>query len=142
MYSELEPDAFYLDIVERIIFRLKARLQAIDVENKININEWLDTPKITDYLTFDKFFREFHAKLPKKVFMIIDEFDGIPKKVLRNFLHTLRQIYHEKKLDPSHNYIHSIGIVGVKSVAQLDFDHTVSPFNCYYEPKGELYYIA
>ncbi|MBM3240649.1 hypothetical protein FJZ31_30565 [Candidatus Poribacteria bacterium] len=129
MYSELEPDEFYLDISERIKSRIRARLQKIDVEDKKSIKEWLDAQKITNHLTFDKFFREFHAQLPKKVFMIIDEFDGIPQKVIKSFLHTLRQIYHEKKLYPSNNYIHSVGIVGVKSIAQLDFDHTVSPFN-------------
>ena len=101
----------------------------IDIENKKFINEWLNTQKITNYLTFDKFFRDFHEQLPRKVFLIFDEFDGIPQKALKSFLHTLRQIYHEKKLYPNHNYIHSVGIVGVKSIAQLDFDHTISPFN-------------
>jgi len=163
MYSELEPDEFYLDISERIKSRIRARLQEMDfvsnafisdankelrskrvVENKKSINEWLDTQRITNYLAFDKFFREFHSQIPRKVFLIFDEFDGIPQKALKNFLHTLRQIYHEKKLYPNHNYIHSVGIVGVKSIAQLDFDaedqrmrqseaerseHTISPFN-------------
>ena len=127
MYSELEPDDFYLDIGERIISRIRSRLQEINVEK--SINEWLDTQSITNYLTFDKFFREFHFQIPRKVFLIFDEFDGIPQKALKSFLHTLRQIYHEKKLYPNHNYIHSVGIVGVKSIAQLDFDHTISPFN-------------
>jgi len=129
IYSELDPEVFYQDVGERIIFRLKTRLQALDVEDKNTINDWLDKQEITDYLTFDKFFRKFHAILPKKVFLIIDEFDGIPQKALRGFLHTLRQIYQEKKLNQTHNYIHSVGIVGVKSIAQLDFDHTISPFN-------------
>lgn len=129
MYSELESEVFYQDVGERIMLRLKTRLQALDIEDKNTINDWLDKQEITDYLTFDKFFREFHAKLPKKVFLIIDEFDGIPQKSIRGFLHTLRQIYQEKKLNPTHNYIHSVGIVGVKSIAQLDFDHTISPFN-------------
>jgi AAA+ ATPase superfamily predicted ATPase len=118
MYSELEPDAFYLDVGERTISRIRTRLQALDVENKNSINEWLDTREITNHLTFDKFFREFHAQLPKKVFMIIDEFDGIPQKAIKSFLHTLRQIYREKKLYPGNNYIHSVGIVGVKSLVQ------------------------
>jgi len=83
-----------------------------------------------DHFSFGQFFEGLQAKLPnRKVFLIIDEFDGIPQDALRDFLYTLRQIYHEKKLNPSHNYIHSVGIVGVKSIAQLDFDHTVSPFN-------------
>jgi len=59
--------------------------------------------------------------------MVIDEFDGIPREALENFLYTLRTAYHRKI--SGENYIHSVGIVGVKSVSQLDFDQSVSPFN-------------
>jgi hypothetical protein len=71
-----------------------------------------------------------HAQLPeKRVFIIIDEFDGIPQKSLRNFLYILRKIYNAKRRSAEYNYIHSVGIVGVKSIAQLDFDRSISPFN-------------
>ena len=129
MYSELEPDDFYFDIGERIKSRIRARLQEIDIKNKNAINEWLDKQEITNHLALDRFFREFHYQIPRKVFLIFDEFDGIPQKALKSFLHTLRYIYHEKKLHPSNNYLHSVGIAGVKDITQLDFDHTISPFN-------------
>ena len=57
--------------------------------------------------------------------MIIDEFDGIPQAAVKGFLHSLRYIYlSDELLCP-----HSVSIVGVKSITQLDYDRSVSPFN-------------
>jgi len=85
---------------------------------------------MTDHFSFGQLFESLQERLKnRKVFLIIDEFDGIPQEALRDFLYTLREMYHEKRRNPNHNYIHSMGIVGVKSIAQLDFDHTISPFN-------------
>ena len=60
-----------------------------------------------------------------KVVLLIDEFDGIPQTVVSDFLYALRQIYLSDELPCPH----SVGIVGVKSIAQLDYDRSVSPFN-------------
>ena len=57
--------------------------------------------------------------------LLIDEFDGIPRTVVSDFLYALRQIY----LSDEMHCPHSVGIVGVKSIAQLDYDRSVSPFN-------------
>ena len=57
--------------------------------------------------------------------LFIDEFDGIPKTVISNFLYLLRQIYLSQEMQCPY----SVGIVGVKSIAQLDYDRSVSPFN-------------
>lgn len=56
---------------------------------------------------------------------MIDEFDGIPQSVLSDFLYALRLIY----LSDEPRCPHSVGIVGVKSITQLDYDRSVSPFN-------------
>ena len=61
----------------------------------------------------------------KQVVLLIDEFDGIPRTVMSGFLYALRQIYLSDEL----HCPHSVGIVGVKSIAQLDYDRSVSPFN-------------
>ena len=62
----------------------------------------------------------------QKVVLIIDEFDGIPTSALKGFLHAFRHTYitHATLQCP-----HSLGIVGVKSIAQLNYDRSVSPFN-------------
>lgn len=130
VYSEDKPERFYPLVGERIIRRVEERLQSLDIPDWDKVHAWLSTQEIIDHHSFGQFFENIHSKFPnRKNILIIDEFDGIPQKALRGFLHILRQIYHEKKLNQSHNYIHSAGIVGVKSIAQLDFDHTVSPFN-------------
>ena len=77
-----------------------------------------------------EFFEEFAGFLvaeysEQKVVLIIDEFDGIPQGVLSDFLHTLRAIY----LSDEDRCPHSVGIVGVKSIEQLNYDRSVSPFN-------------
>ena len=61
----------------------------------------------------------------QKVVIIIDEFDGIPQTVLSDFLHSLREIY----LSDQNRCPHSVGIIGVKSIAQLNYDRSISPFN-------------
>ena len=77
-----------------------------------------------------EFFEQFadlleHHDTQSKVVLIIDEFDGIPQAVLSDFLHALRAIY----LSDEKRCPHSVGIVGVKSIAQLNYDRSVSPFN-------------
>ena len=61
----------------------------------------------------------------QKIVLLIDEFDGIPRGALRGFLHTLRSIY----LDDDPRCPHSVGIVGIKNITQLDYDRSISPFN-------------
>ena len=62
----------------------------------------------------------------QQVVILIDEFDGIPPEIVNDFLYTLRRIYISRT---SPRCPHSLGIVGVKSIAQLNYDHSVSPFN-------------
>lgn len=68
-----------------------------------------------------------HKEVPAftRVVLLIDEFDGIPRTVISNFLYSLRQIYLSQEMQCPY----SVGIVGVKSIAQLDYDRSVSPFN-------------
>ncbi len=136
IYSEAEPEEFYRHTGEEIIGSIRRRLQAhdsgrgVDVQQLGELDEWLAAQNIIDHFSFERFFGSLHAQLPsKRVCIIIDEFDGIPQKALRNFLYTLRKIYNAKKRSAAYNYIHSVGIVGVKSIAQLNFDHSISPFN-------------
>ncbi|MBM3236549.1 hypothetical protein FJZ31_09655 [Candidatus Poribacteria bacterium] len=130
IYSETDVKDFYENIGREIINGIKERLEQLVVPNIVEISEWLDVQSITNHLSLEIFFTNLHAKLPEsKLVLIIDEFDGIPKEALRNFLHTLRKIYHIKSRDANKNYLHSVSIVGVRSVSQLDFDRSVSPFN-------------
>ena len=62
----------------------------------------------------------------QKVVIIIDEFDAIPPKAVRGFLHSLRSIYLDQS---SPRCPYSVGIVGVKNITQLNFDQSITSFN-------------
>ena len=80
--------------------------------------------------------RRFFLKLPRllgygqsncpQIVLIIDEFDGIPRAVVSDFLHILRRIYLTGRETRSP---YSLAIVGVKNITQLDYDLSISPFN-------------
>ena len=61
----------------------------------------------------------------QRVILTIDEFDAIPRAALKGFLRSLRYIY----LSDQIRCPHSVGIVGVKGIAQLNYDRSISPFN-------------
>ena len=99
------------------------------------LTQFLENTTLTDHLSMVKFFENLaslldsdsHEGVPafKRVALLIDEFDGIPKTVVSDFLYALRQIYLSDEMPCPH----SVGIVGVKSIRQLDYDRSVSPFN-------------
>ncbi len=99
------------------------------------LTQFLEKTTLTDHFSMLLFFNQLtslldsdsHKDVPafKRVVLLIDEFDGIPRTVISNFLYSLRQIYLSQEMQCPY----SVGIVGVKSIAQLDYDRSVSPFN-------------
>ncbi len=99
------------------------------------LKQLLEDTTLTDEFSMMMFFRDLsslldsdshkHVTAFKRVVLLIDEFDGIPQDVVSNFLYTLRHIY----LSDEFQCPHSVGIVGVKSISQLNYDRSVSPFN-------------
>ena len=62
----------------------------------------------------------------QRVVVFIDEFDNIPQTAAADFLYALRRIYISRTIPRSP---HSLGIVGIKSIKQLNTDRSASPFN-------------
>ena len=128
--NNLEPAVFYDGLYEDICEEIEAAFQRRDSVSFQALIEFLDNTKITDHLSMRRFFRRFsnflkHHHNRQKVVLIIDEFDGIPRAVLSDFLYSLRHIY----LSGRNRCPHSVGIVGVKSITQLNYDRSISPFN-------------
>ena len=126
-YEGCTPSVFYSclyeDIFEEIENIFARRGEALSEA----LTEFLENAEITDHFSMRRFFRNFSKFLgDQRVILIIDEFDGIPKEAVRGFLHSLRRIYVSNS--PS-RCPHSVGIVGVKSITQLNYDRTISPFN-------------
>lgn len=90
------------------------------------LRQFLATTPLTDPHSMRQFFSRFATFLGnQRVILVIDEFDGIPQETVSDFLHTLRRIY----LSDRHRCPYSVSIIGVKNIAQLNYDWTISPFN-------------
>lgn len=127
VYEDCTPSVFYsglyVDICEEIE-NVFARRGEVFSEA---LTEFLENTEIADHLSMGRFFRRFSSFLgARRLILIIDEFDGIPKEAVRGFLHSLRRIYVS---NPVSRCPHSISIVGVKSITQLNYDRSISPFN-------------
>ena len=130
-----EPASFY----ERLFYIIQRQIKYVFRKRggapSEALTQFLENTTLTDHLSMEVFFENLesfldsdaHRDVPpfKRVVLLIDEFDGIPQTVVSDFLYTLRQIY----LSDEMHCPHSVGIVGVKSIAQLDYDRSVSPFN-------------
>ncbi len=156
VYEDVEPADFYEDLYPDIRVEIANVFQKRGLEPTAELSEFLTQAKITNHLSMGRFFgqltpllsqqgtdapprgtgprpTEFGAIQGKaaapprapRVVLIIDEFDGIPHAAAKGFLHTLRRIY----LTRGERCIHSVGIIGVKSIKQLNYDRTISPFN-------------
>ena len=93
--------------------------------------QFLKDTKITEHVSMREFFENLTGFLDlqfgvkQKVVLIIDEFDGIPQAAVNGFLHSLRRVYQSDETQCPH----SVSIVGVKSITQLSYDRSISPFN-------------
>ena len=86
----------------------------------------LETTQFTNHLSLRTFLKAFGKVLKdQRVVLIIDEFDAIPRSAVKGFLRVLREIY----LSGRTRCPHSVGIIGVKDLTQLDYDRSISPFN-------------
>ena len=129
-YKNLSPTDFYQTLYKRVCKEIAQVFQKRGHVPSDALTRFLDSTKLTNHILMMEFFEEFASFLEsqyseQKVVLIIDEFDGIPQAVLSDFLHALRSIY----LSDEKRCPHSVGIVGVKSIEQLNYDRSVSPFN-------------
>ena len=95
------------------------------------LTQFLENVQITNHLSVKRFFTRFarllesHYGIRQHVVLLIDEFDAIPRDAVTGFLRSLRHIY----LSGKTRCPHSVGIVGVKNIIQLNYDRSISPFN-------------
>ena len=125
-YVDSDADAFYRSLCKEICKEIKSIFQKRGKSPSDALNKFLANAQITEPISMREFFEYLGGLLENQRFvMIIDEFDAIPQDALRGFLHSLRQIY----LSGRERCPHSVGIVGVKSITQLNYDRSISPFN-------------
>ena len=126
-YKNLTPSDFYGNLTYDIREEIE---NAYHKRGKIpteTLRDFLDNTTFTDNVSMLRGLKTLARVLQnQQVVILIDEFDGIPQEVLSEFLYALRRIYISRS---SPRCPHSLGIVGVKSIAQLNYDRSVSPFN-------------
>ena len=125
-YVDSDADAFYRSLCKEICKEIKNVFQKRGKSSSDALNRFLANAQITEPISMREFFEDLGGLLESQRFvMIIDEFDSIPRDAIRGFLHSLRQIY----LSGRKRCPHSIGIIGVKNITQLNYDRSISPFN-------------
>ena len=130
VYADYSAAGFYIHLYEMIREELETSFQRRGLTLSRALVDFLDGTTLTDHVSMLDLFRHLGNLLAReageqKIVILIDEFDGIPRAALRGFLHTIRHIY----LTDAPRCPHSVGIVGVKSITQLDYDRSISPFN-------------
>ncbi len=130
-YVDLTPAVFYDYLIKDIHREIEHVFEKRDTTPSETLNQFLTDTEVTDHLSMRNFFQQLprfltHPDNGQKAVLIIDEFDAIPPDAVRGFLHSLRYIYldHSRIRCP-----HSVGIVGVKNITQLNYDRSISPFN-------------
>ena len=130
VYKNLSSSDFYEHLHRQIQRGIEQVFEKRNSTPSRALTEFLVNATFTGHLSMLEFFWQFANLLDaeyngQKIVLVIDEFDGIPQTVLSDFLHTLRHIYIAD--EPRCPY--SISIIGVKSITQLDYDRSISPFN-------------
>ncbi len=126
VYKNTSVAEFYDNLYQDICEEIENLFQRRDDILPEALSQLLEDTKLTDHHAMRRFFGHLERLLsPQQFVLIIDEFDGIPPSALSDFLHTLRHIY----ISGKPRCPHSVGIIGVKSIAQLNYDRSISPFN-------------
>ena len=127
VYEDYNASDFYASLYRRIYAEIQRVFEKRGTASSEALNQFLENTKLTDHVVMLEFFQQFQAFLEnEKLVLIIDEFDGIPRDAVKGFLHALRNIYVHRSM---RTCPYSVGIVGVKSIAQLNLDRSISPFN-------------
>ncbi len=131
IFVDCDRTEFYESLAKQICKEIKRVFHLRGEELDETLKHFLDNAKITNHLSMMEFFEQIQHFLKfeenwQRVVLIIDEFDGIPTTALKGFLHAFRHTYVTQS---TFQCPHSLGIVGVKNITQLDYDRSVSPFN-------------
>ncbi len=127
-YKNISGQRFYQLIQKSLYRQLISRLEVVGCPQLDDIKSLLDTHDLSDHISFRELFNELNRIVKqKKIVIFIDEFDGIPRDELENFLTTLRELYQEYKAQEN-KALFSVGLVGIRNITKLIVGG-VSPFN-------------
>ena len=126
-YKNLTPSDFYSNLIEDIREEIENIYHKRGEAPSDALRDFLQNTTLTDNVSMLRGFQALGKILEnQRVVVFIDEFDNIPQTAAADFLYALRRIYISRTIPRSP---HSLGIVGVKSIEQLNADRSASPFN-------------
>ncbi len=126
VYEDCTSSEFYDGLTGDIHEKITDVFQERKQTPPDTIKHLLETTHLTNQLSLRTFLRALGKVLKdQRIVLIIDEFDAIPRSAVKGFLRVLREIY----LSGRTRCPHSVGIIGVKDITQLDYDRSISPFN-------------
>ena len=126
-YKNFSISAFYDYLHKEICAAILNHCQKRQWDTSDTLEQFLENSSITNHVSMRLFFEQVSGYLKnEKLVIIIDEFDGIPTAAVSDFLYSLRRIYLSQT---AQKCPYSVGIVGVKSITQLNYDRSISPFN-------------
>ena len=127
IYAGYPAARFYPHFAKKLREAIERVFRTRNIAMPPPLAQFLANAQIADRVEMLDFFEAVGQHLTDyRVVLLIDEFDGIPSEAVTGFLHSLRHIYIS---DVAIRCPYSVGIVGVKNVAQLNYDRTISPFN-------------
>ena len=127
-YKDIDKQQFYRLIQKDLYEQLINRLETVRCSEADVVRRCLDSIDLVDHISFRTLFEELNQCISsKKIFVFIDEFDGIPVGELENFLTTLRDLYQKYK-SRKDKALYSVGLVGIRNIPKLIVGG-VSPFN-------------
>ena len=126
-YKNLTPSDFYSNLTEDIREEIESIYHKRGEMLAEALRDFLQNIALTDNVSMLRGFQALGKILEdQRVVVFIDEFDNIPQTAAADFLYALRRIYISRTIPRSP---YSLGIVGVKSIEQLNADRSASPFN-------------
>ncbi len=127
-YKNLTAARFYGQFQKYLFAQLRDRLSLSACPQLKTVVSFLESFAITDHIALREFFEALNQLIQqKKIVIFIDEFDGIPRGELENFLTTLRELYQQYK-GRTDKALYSVGLVGIRNITKLIVGG-VSPFN-------------
>ncbi len=121
-------EEFYGRIQGNLSEQLAGRLEAVGCPEKESVKGFLASPMLATHMGLYDFFKSLNRLIQnKKIVIFIDEFDGIPRSELEDFLNTLRELYQEYK-GRRDKALYAVGLVGIRNITKLVVGG-VSPFN-------------
>ena len=126
-YKNLTPTDFYSNLTEDIREEFENIYHKRGEVLSEALRDFLENTILTDNVSMLRGFQALGKVLEnQRVVVFIDEFDNIPQTAAADFLYALHRIYISRTIPRSP---HSLGIVGTKSIEQLNADRSASPFN-------------